>query len=118
MRFPIERLPLQALNRHQEAVANYNKAIAIKPDYVDALFNRGNALQALGRFDDALASYDKALAIRADFAAAFCNRGNVLQSLHRNEEAIASYDRALAIRPAYSRGAQQSRQRRTCAPTQ
>ena len=37
--------------------------LAIKPDYPEALNNRGTALHDLHRVEDALASYERALAI-------------------------------------------------------
>ena len=89
------------LKRPEEALASYDKALAIRPDYAEALSNRGNALQDLKRPEEALASYDKALAIRPDYAEALSNRGLALQDLKRPEEALASYDKALAIRPDY-----------------
>ena len=78
------------------------RALAIKPDYAEALYNRGNALQDLGQDAEAVASYDQALAIKPDYAEALNNRGNALQGLMRHAEALASYDRALAIRPEYA----------------
>ena len=51
-----------------EALASLDRALAIKPDYADALANRGNALIDLGRAEEALASYDKALAINPALA--------------------------------------------------
>ena len=51
---------LQDLKRSEEALASYDKAIALKPDYAEAYNNRGNALQDLKRSEEALASYDKA----------------------------------------------------------
>jgi hypothetical protein len=32
--------------------------LALRPDYPDALYNRGNALKPLKRYEEALASYD------------------------------------------------------------
>ena len=92
---------LQALMRFPEAVASYDRALAIKPDHAKALNSRGRALQALKRNAEALASFDRALAVKPDFAEALYNRGLLLQILRRLEEAIASYDRALAIDPDY-----------------
>ncbi len=89
------------LGRSSEALASYDKVLAIKPDFAPALSNRGNLLQNLNRFDEALASYDKALAIKADFPEAWNNRGNALQALKRFDEALVSYDKALAIAPRY-----------------
>ena len=38
----------------------------MRPDFVEALNNRGNGLMEMKRFEEALASYDEALAIRPD----------------------------------------------------
>ena len=57
---------LRDLKRPEEALASYDQALAIKPDYAEALNNRGNALrdaQAASR--RRWQSYDKALADRA-----------------------------------------------------
>ena len=90
------------LKRLDEALASYDKALALKPDYAKAFNNRGNALQDLKRLDEALASYDKALALKPDYAEALNNRGNALRELKRFDEALASYDRALAARPDHA----------------
>src|SRR5271169_3493901 len=58
---------LQALNRPVEALASYDKALAINPRNPGALYNRGNALQDLNRAGEAIASYDGALAIKPNF---------------------------------------------------
>jgi predicted O-linked N-acetylglucosamine transferase (SPINDLY family) len=92
---------LEDLNRLDEALASYDRALSLNPDYARAHSNRGNVLQLLERFDDALASYDHALAIRPDYAEAFFNRGNALQALRRFDDALASYDNALAIKPEF-----------------
>ncbi len=85
-----------------EAVASYNKALAIKPDYAEAHSNLGNALKDLGKLDEAVASYNKALAIKPDYAEAYSNLGNALQSLGKLDDAVASYHKALAIKPDYA----------------
>ena len=93
---------LHDLKRSEEAVASYDKAIAIKPDYAEAYSNRGVALRDLKRPEQALASYDKAIAIKPDFAEVYCNRGVALMDLKRPEQALASYDKAIAIKPEYA----------------
>jgi predicted O-linked N-acetylglucosamine transferase (SPINDLY family) len=89
------------MNRVDEALASYDRALALKPDYAQAHYNRGDTLHLLNRLDEALASYDRALALRPDYAEAHYNRGNVLYELKRLDEALACYDRAIAIRPDY-----------------
>jgi protein O-GlcNAc transferase len=80
-------------------LASYDKALAIKPNYADALNNRGNTLRDLKRFGDALVSYDKALAIKPDSADTLYNRGIALRGLKRFNEALESTDKALAVKP-------------------
>ena len=86
----------------REALASYDKAIALKPDYAEAYNNRGNALKELKRPDDALASYDRGDRAEADYAEAYNNRGNALMDLKRPAEALASYDKAIALKPDYA----------------
>ena len=89
------------LKRFEEALASYDRALALRPDYAEALSNRGNVLRELMRFEEALESYDRALAVRPDYAEALSNRGVTLQELMRFEEALASYQKAIALRPDF-----------------
>ena len=90
------------LQRYEEALASYDRALALQPDFAQALSNRGNVLFELQRYEEALASYDGALALQPDFAQALSNRGNVLFELKRYEEALTSCDRAVAIQPDFA----------------
>jgi predicted O-linked N-acetylglucosamine transferase (SPINDLY family) len=90
------------MKRFGEALASYDRALALRPNHAESLNNRGATLRALKRSDDALASYDQAIAARPDYADALNNRGNICTELGRYEEAIASYDRALVARPNYA----------------
>jgi hypothetical protein len=65
---------LQALGRLDEAIASYDQAIRIKPDFAEAYANRGVALVALTRLPEASASFDNAIAIKADYAEAYFGR--------------------------------------------
>jgi tetratricopeptide (TPR) repeat protein len=70
------------MDRHEEALASYEKALAIRPDHAEALNSCGNALAALRRYAQALASYDQALALRPDYAEALCGRADVLAAAY------------------------------------
>ncbi len=59
--------------RHSEALQAYDHALALKPDHIKALNNRGQILEALGRHRAAIKAYEQALAIQPDFAAALTN---------------------------------------------
>ncbi len=88
-----------ALGQQQDAVASFDNAIRLKPDYADAYSNRGNALKALDQLHEALADYDHAIALKPDLADAWFNRGNALRELGQLETAIVSFDRAIALNP-------------------
>jgi protein O-GlcNAc transferase len=97
------------LGRRDEALQNYNRALALRPNHAPTLYNRGVTLQRLRRWQEALQSYDRAVSIRPDFVVALVNRGSILRDLKRYEEALKSYDAALAVKPGtaelyYNRG--------------
>lgn len=79
------------------ALASYDRALSLAPDFADAHAHRGVALLQLRHHDAALASYDRALAIDSNSAESLAGRGRALKSLGRATEALASFDRALAL---------------------
>ena len=85
-----------------EAIAQYRKALEIRPDYPEAHNHLGNALAGGGRLDEAIADYRKALKIKPDFAEAHSNLGNVLARQGRSDEAIVEYRTALKVNPDYA----------------
>lgn len=91
----------QALGRFAAAVAAYEAATRLQPDYAEAHYNLGNAQLALNRFNAALAAYDTALRLKPDYAEALSNRSNALNSLGRTEAAIESLEAAIRLRPDY-----------------
>ncbi|MDQ3853877.1 MAG: tetratricopeptide repeat protein [Thermoproteota archaeon] len=75
----------------------YDRVLAIDPNHVGALNNKGIALFHLGRIEEAISYSDRALAIHPNLLDALTNKANALLNLGRYEEAIEHYDRALAI---------------------
>jgi hypothetical protein len=80
-----------------EALASYDRALALRPDWVDALMNRGTALAELHRTEEALASYSLALALQPDHIEALWNRFNIFRELWRPAEALIDLETALAV---------------------
>jgi tetratricopeptide (TPR) repeat protein len=96
-----------AVRHHQagridEAVAHYERALALKPDHAEAHNNLGVALAALGRMDGAVAHYERALVLKPDYAEAHNNLGITLAALGRIDSAVAHYERALILKPDYA----------------
>ena len=56
-------MSLSNLGRDEDAIVEYDKALEIDSNYVDAYYNKGLSLSNLGRYEDAIVEYDKALEI-------------------------------------------------------
>ena len=85
-----------------EALEQFQKAVAIKPNYVDACNNLGNALLQKGQVDEAVAQYQKAMAINPSYADARNNLGVVLLHKGQLDEAFDQFQKAMAINPNYA----------------
>ena len=90
------------LGKKETAVATFDRALKVRPDYAEALSNRGLAVHELKRFDEALGSFEAALKVQPDHAEALSNRGLTLHELKRFDEALASFDQALKVRPDFA----------------
>jgi len=90
---------LSELMRYKDALDAYNRAVELRPDYVEAWKGQGNTLLELKRYEDALNAYDKAIQIQPNYLEAWMGRGNALDRLQRYEDAINSFDGALKIQP-------------------
>jgi hypothetical protein len=93
---------LVALQRYFEAVVSYDRALALKPGWVEAHIGRGFSLYCLNRYEAALASFDKAVALHPNRVETWLHRGRTFRKLNRFEEALASFDQALALEPNHA----------------
>ncbi len=86
-----------ALGKYEEAIADYDRAIDLKPDLVTAYNGRGIAKGKLGQRSDAVKDYDQAIRLDSAYARAYYNRGNAKRHLERYEEARADLQHALEL---------------------
>jgi tetratricopeptide (TPR) repeat protein len=93
---------LDSLGRREEALACYEKALALDPRDSLVWTNKGSALGSLGRRDEELTCYEAALALDPSATLAWVNKGSTLTDLGRHEEALTCYDAALALEPRYA----------------
>ena len=84
------------------AIAHYQQALEIKPDYAEGHYNLGNALAGRGRVDSAVAHYRQALEVKPDYAEACNNLGNALAGRGQIDSAITYYRKTLEIKPDYA----------------
>jgi tetratricopeptide (TPR) repeat protein len=88
--------------RLDEAIAHFQKALEINPDYEKAHYNLGTAFLQQGRLDEAIMHFQKALEIKPDYVEAHNNLGLAFLQQGRMDEAIAHYQKALEIKPDYA----------------
>jgi tetratricopeptide (TPR) repeat protein len=82
-----------------EAVNFWQRALALKPDFVEAYVNLGNALRVAKRADEATKYLQRALDLRPNYAHAYSALGLALLEQDKLDEAEAANARALELAP-------------------
>jgi tetratricopeptide (TPR) repeat protein len=90
---------LDAAGRNAEALANYDKALQLKPDYAMACYNKGESMLRTGQVAAALELFDRALRITPAYFKALKLKGDALVQAGRSDAAIAAYEEALKLQP-------------------
>ena len=85
------------LGRHEEAIADYDEAIRLNPDYDYAYNNRGVAKKNLGRHEEAITDYDEAIRLKPDYAMIYNNRGKANITLNRMDKARRDFETAITL---------------------
>ncbi len=92
---------LQALDRKEEALQSFDAALALQPDYVEALLNSGVLLRSLFRHREALERINHVVSLDPNHVTALGNFGILLTEFKQSEQAIAAFERLLALAPGY-----------------
>lgn len=90
---------LYNLNKIDDAVRHFRRALELDPETPAAHYNLANALSRQGKLDEAIGLYEKALDLDPLYAAAHTNLANVLYKQGKLDEAAAHYQKALKINP-------------------
>lgn len=87
------------LRQFDKAIADFNGALAVDPDYADAYFGRGMALGRMGKMDEGIADIGKFLARNPNSSIGYTKRG--VRYLWKGDFARAEADlgRAIEINP-------------------
>lgn len=93
---------LRKSQRYEEAIAAYDKAIKIKPDYSEAWYAKAYSLYKWRRYEEAITAYDQVIKLHPDDGNSWYYRGWMLGELQRYEEAVRSYEQAVKIDPNVS----------------
>ncbi|MBF2072823.1 MAG: tetratricopeptide repeat protein [Synechococcales cyanobacterium C42_A2020_086] len=82
---------------YQGAIADFTKAIAIKPDYAVAYNDRGLARSQINDSQGAIADFTEAIKHKPDYSLALYNRGVIRAETGDNAAAIEDYTQAIRI---------------------
>src|SRR6185369_9163771 len=91
------------IERRREAIAYYAACIALHPELITSLTNRGNCFEALGELDEAEADYSQACSIAAASnnltgrLSAFEKRCRFYQRLGKAEKAQEDLNQCAAV---------------------
>ncbi len=84
-----------------KAIESYQKAIALKPDFIDALLSLGGALLAARRTDEAIESYQEILQQQPNHAKAHNALGCAYLQMQRYPQAEQALRQAIKHKPNY-----------------
>lgn len=85
----------------KEALECFNRALALRPLYVEALNNRAILLQSLRLYDDALRDLQAALRLTYNDHELYSSLATTLHHLWRLDDALAAIDKSIAIKPTH-----------------
>ena len=92
---------LWAGGKAEKAVAAYDIAIRLQPDYAEVYNNRGNIKSGLDSHDAALDDYDEAIRLNPNFAEVYSNRGTMKFRLGKHAAALADLNEAIRLQPDF-----------------
>ena len=90
------------IGKFDDAVENYKKAIALKPDFAEAYNNLGATLYDLDKLEEALKYINQAILLKPKYPEAYFGLANTLKDLRRLEEAFINYEKAIILKPDYA----------------
>ncbi len=93
---------LQKQGKQQEAMKCYDIVIQIKPDYINAYYNRGIILSKLGLSKRALKDFEIVIQLKPDYAEAYYLLGNTFITLGLLEKAVDSFEKSTLLNPNFA----------------
>jgi tetratricopeptide (TPR) repeat protein len=94
-----EGIALKLSKNYEKALAAFEKAVELDPQYIDAWVGMSGTLGKLHRYKEGLTAADKALAIDRKNELAWVQKAAHLGSLKRYQEALAAAEEALKLDP-------------------
>jgi tetratricopeptide (TPR) repeat protein len=93
----------QLAERHADAIALFDRLLALHPDHAESLYGSAMSLVQAGEYERALQRLARLTQRYPQSAEAHYNRGNLLGQMERYEEELAAYRQAIALKPNFVR---------------
>ncbi len=90
---------LLKIARYSQAILSFDRAIALKPDLIDAYLERGRAFVGDSQTERAIQDFTRVIELRPNDPQPLIDRGTAYIEKKDYQSAIADADRALAIDP-------------------
>jgi tetratricopeptide (TPR) repeat protein len=81
----------------EKALAFYEQALKVRPEFPEAEFQKANALVSLTRFPEAEAAYRRAISLKKQWSLPYSSLGALLMRQQRDAEAEPVFRQALAL---------------------
>ena len=91
-----------SLGKYENAIEDYDKALQLNPQNLEAYTNRGISKAEMEQYEAAIADLDEALRLNPQDATLYTGRGMVKDLQRQYEAAIADFDMALRLNPQYA----------------
>jgi len=82
------------LKRYEEALATFEQAIRLDPNYSYAYYYKGNALNDLNRYEEAVQAFEQAIHLDPNYFYAHLFKGIALAELKHRQEAEQAFEKA------------------------
>jgi tetratricopeptide (TPR) repeat protein len=92
-----------AVRDYDRAIADYTRAIELKPDLAEAYNDRGFAHYLKdGNYEQAIADYTRAIQLRTNYPKAYNNRGVAyMAGGYGSAKSVPDFDRAIELKPDF-----------------
>jgi len=88
-----------AEEKFDEAIKNFQQAIALKPDFAEAHYHLGESYMEVGESKKAVAAFKEAVNRKPDFAEAYHQLGRAYLAEKDDKKAVESYNEAIRLAP-------------------
>ena len=90
------------LGKHQRALDDFNRALALESNSAQSYINRANANGQLGKYARAIEDCARAIGLQPDLKGVHYNRGNYYKQVGNFQRALDDYSREIKVQPDFA----------------